>query len=101
MKKILFMLFSTGILFASSTINSDNTWGCITESKGTEMNNAIGNKDEKAMLYLINYGYCFILNKGQEVSIVDDSDSYRTKIRIYPENGRPAEIWIQKWSLSK
>ncbi len=97
----MFILFSTGILFASSTINTNNTWGCITENKETEMNNAIGNKDEKAMNYLIDYGYCFILEKGQEISIINDSNQYRTKIRIYPENKRPAEIWINSWYISK
>jgi cytochrome c553 len=100
MKSILSVIFLLNGLFASNIINKDNTWGCISENKSSEMNNAIINKDKKAIDYLINYEYCFLLKKGQEVTVIN-SDSYDTLIRIYPKNKRPVEISVDSLWITK
>lgn len=100
-KKLSLILITSMLsLTASPTINIDNTWGCITKSKNTELNNALLNKDVQASDYLLTYS-CVVLHKGQHITIIEASDNnYEpVKVRIYPENKHPMEIWVEPYYI--
>jgi len=98
---ILTLLTSTALFSASGIVNTDNSWGCISESKNTELNDAVINKDKQAQNYLLSYS-CEVLHKGQKVTIIKkDKYGLSMKIRVYPKNRRPKEIYIEPYYVDE
>lgn len=93
-KIILLIVFSLSA--SAEVINQKGVWGCTTDSKDTELNNAIKNNDKMAMDYLLSNG-CIILEKGQHISVIRKGETIYSpvKVRVYPKNRRPMEIWLQ------
>jgi len=100
MKKTV-LLIATLFLLAPS-INAatikKNSRACINEEYFDQQVKAKIQKDMTAIEYLFKNGYCIIVNKDYQASVIDSTLSGKVKIRIYAGKNT-IELWTYKESI--
>jgi len=100
MKKIILMIsmfFIPASAIMAATLK-ENSRACITEEFFDQQIKAKMAKDVPAMEYLFKNGYCILVNKDYQASILDTTFSGKVKVRVYVGKSA-AELWTYSESI--
>lgn len=100
LKKIFLMIAIFFIPFVASRAATlkENSRACISEEFFDQQVKAKIAKDMTAIEYLFKNGYCILVNKDYQASIIDTTFSGKVKVRVYA--GKIAtELWTYMESI--
>jgi len=100
MKKIILMISMFLFPFASISAATlkENSRACISEEFFDQQVKAKIAKDVQAMEYLFKNGYCILVNKNYQASILDTTFSGKVRVRVYVGKSA-AELWTYGESI--
>lgn len=100
MNKIILIIsiFSVSITTIKAATLLENSRACINEEFFDQQVKAKTTKDMAAIEYLFKNGYCIMMNKDYQASILKTTWSGKIKVRVYADKNT-TELWTYQESI--
>jgi len=91
-------MFAISIPAIKAATLLENSRACINEEFFDQQVKANITNDMPALEYLFKNGYCIMMNKNYQASILNNTWSGKVKVRVYADKNT-AELWTYRESI--